>query len=193
MEGAASRIGYARVSTEDQNLSLQLDALEAAGCNRIFCDQGVSGVTVTRPALGEALAALQPGDTLVTWKLDRLGRSLAHLIRIVDDLGSRRIGFHSLSEAIDTTSAGGKLIFHVIGAIAEFERTLISERTRAGMASAKSRGAVLGRPPKLTDQQVEAAKAVYAAGSGGLAEIAEEFGVSQLTVARALKRSAAAS
>lgn len=123
------QIGYARVSTDEQNLALQMDALTRAGCNKIFHDEGVSG-TVSRPALNEALAALQPGDILVTWKLDRLGRSLAHLIGIIADLSARGVGFRSLSEVIDTTTAGGMLIFHVMGALAEFERADQRANTR---------------------------------------------------------------
>ena len=128
-------IGYARVSTEDQNLALQLDALRAAGCELIFRDEGVSGSETDRVELNKALQALAAGDVLVVWKLDRLGRSLAHLMHIVTRLEAKAIGFRSLSEAIDTTTASGRLLFHVVGAIAEFERNLISERTSAGMAA----------------------------------------------------------
>ena len=138
-------IGYARVSTEDQNLALQLDALRAAGCELIFRDEGVSGSATDRVELNKALGALAAGDVLVVWKLDRLGRSLAHLMQIVTRLEADAIGFRSLSEVIDTTTASGRLLFHVVGAIAEFERNLISERTSAGMAAAKARGQHLGR------------------------------------------------
>jgi DNA invertase Pin-like site-specific DNA recombinase len=182
------RIGYARVSTEDQNLALQLDALTAAGCDVVFSDDGVSGAATSRPALNEALAALQRGDILITWKLDRLGRSLAHLIEIIAGLGERGIGFRSLSETIDTTTAGGRLIFHVMGALAEFERALISERTIAGMASAKARGAAIGRPPKLTHEQIQCARNEIEAGTTTPSELAASFGVSPLTLARSLKR-----
>ena len=109
------KIGYARISTHEQNLGLQLDALSAAGCTRIFTDKGVSGALVSRPALGEALKVLKPGDVLITWKLDRLGRSLAHLIQLMTELSERRVGFRSLSECIDTTTAGGRLYFHMMG------------------------------------------------------------------------------
>lgn len=144
-----------------------------------------------RPALEQALAALKPGDVLVTWKLDRLGRSLAHLIEIIGELADRGIDFHSLSEAIDTTTAGGKLLFHVIGAIAEFERTLISERTRAGMASARIRGVHVGRPVKLASEIVMDMRKKI---EGGLpvADAARLYNVSRLTLERALKRLAAA-
>jgi DNA invertase Pin-like site-specific DNA recombinase len=181
-------IGYARVSTEEQNLALQMDALKHAGCGRIFQDEGISGVAANRPALNEALAALAPGDVLVTWKLDRLGRSLAHLISIIADLSGRAVGFRSLSEVIDTTTAGGMLIFHVMGALAEFERALISERTRAGMAAARARGALIGRPPKLLEQEVMQARLEIAAGAASVVELAQILGVSRLTLDRALKR-----
>jgi Enterobacteriaceae phage serine recombinase len=187
MGRGADRIGYARVSTEDQNLALQIDALKAAGCARIFCDHGVSGVCISRPALDDALVTLRRGDTLVIWKLDRLGRSLAHLINVVDELGQRGIGFCSLSQAIDTATAGGKLMFHVWGALAEFERELISERTKAGMAAAKARGTALGRPPKLTSGQVTQARTALMAGQDA-AQLAKELDVSPLTLARAVKR-----
>jgi DNA invertase Pin-like site-specific DNA recombinase len=134
------KLGYARVSTDDQSLALQLDALERAGCERIYRDEGASGSQVSRPALDRLLRELKPGDTLITWKLDRLGRSLRHLIAIVTELDGRGICFNSLSEAIDTKTASGRFLFHVLGALAEFERALISERTRAGMAAAKLRG-----------------------------------------------------
>ncbi len=141
-------IGYARVSTDEQSVDLQIDALERAGCGRIFFDSGFSGALRSRPALDEVLVELKSGDTLVTWRLDRLGRSLSHLITLVGDLEKRGIAFKSLSEAIDTSTAGGRLQFHMMGALAEFERSLISERTKAGMAAAKIRGAQLGRPSK---------------------------------------------
>lgn len=181
-------IGYARVSTEDQNLAFQLDALALAGCDRIFKDEGISGVGTFRPALAEALATLAPGDVLVTWKLDRLGRSLAHLIDIIGVLGQQQIGFRSLSEAIDTTSASGRLLFHVMGALAEFERALISERTRAGMAAAKARGRQIGRPLKLDYHEVLRAKLEIEAGIASVDEFAIQLGVAPVTLGRALKR-----
>lgn len=146
------KIGYARVSTEEQNLDLQFNALRNAGCSRIFDDRGVSGATFNRPALEQALDALNAGDTLVIWKLDRLGRSLGHLIELLDQLERRAVAFHSLSEAIDTNSASGRLVFHMMGAMAEFERALISERTRAGMSAARARGVKIGRPSKLKSE-----------------------------------------
>lgn len=140
-------IGYARVSTDEQNPALQFDALTNAGCQRIFADSA-SGAAPSRPALEQALSSLEFGDTLVVWKLDRLGRSLSHLIGLVAQMEDRGVALRSLSEAIDTSTASGRLLFHVMGALAEFERALISERTRAGMAAARARGAVIGRPPK---------------------------------------------
>jgi DNA invertase Pin-like site-specific DNA recombinase len=182
------QIGYARVSTDDQNLALQMDALKNAGCARIFSDEGISGVVTSRPALDNALAALAPGDVLVTWKLDRLGRSLAHLIQITGKLAAQGVGFRSLSEAIDTTTASGRLLFHIMGALAEFERALISERTRAGMASARARGSRLGRPLKLGHEALCLAQSVLAEGNTSAAEIARSCGVSPITLERALKR-----
>jgi DNA invertase Pin-like site-specific DNA recombinase len=181
------KIGYARVSTEDQNLHLQLDALRAAGCAFIHRDNGVSGVAASRPGLKKALASLREGDTLVIWKLDRLGRSLAELIAIMADLERRGIGFRSLSESIDTTTPGGRLVFHVMGALAEFERGLISERTKAGMASARARGVHVGRPSKLTRSQIARAERILAAKKATVEELAKEYGVAPLTLRRALK------
>src|SRR5215210_3918276 len=143
-------VGYARVSTGEQTLDLQLDALETAGCGKVF-QETASGAKADRPVLDEVLAYVRPGDTLVVWRLDRLGRSLQHLIETVAALAARGIGFKSLTEQIDTTTSGGKLVFHVFGALAEFERDLIRERTQAGLAAARSRGRVGGRPKKLTD------------------------------------------
>lgn len=180
------RIGYARVSTDEQDLALQRDALRAAGCRRVFCDEGVTGADPDRPALKAALRALRPGDVLVTWRLDRLGRSLAHLIELIGQLERRNVGFLSLSEAIDTTTAGGRLIFHVMGALAEFERALIGERTRAGMAAARARGRRLGRPPKLTAAQAAVVAAAVASGQG-IDAVARRFRVSPSTVRRAVK------
>lgn len=136
---AACRFGYARVSTEDQNLDLQRDALKVARCDRVF-EEKASCKSSVRPRLEECLAALRAGDTLVVWRLDRLGRSLSDLVRIVEDLKARGIGFESLNERIDTCSATGGLMFHVFAALAEFERNVIQERTQAGLAAARARG-----------------------------------------------------
>ena len=175
--------GYARVSTTDQNTALQLDALKAAGCERIFSDEGVSGGATKRPALDKALAALRPGDVLVVWKLDRLGRSLSHLIHITKQLGDGGIGFRSISESIDTTSASGRLLFHIMGALAEFERALITERTRAGLTSAKQRGVKLGRKPKLTAEQIDHARKLIDTGESPR-HVAKTVGVSVATLYR---------
>jgi len=143
-------IGYARVSTHDQNLELQLDALKAAGCERLFQDTA-SGASATRAGLDDVLDHVRSGDTLVVWRLDRLGRSLKHLIETVAALEERGAGFKSLTEAIDTTTTGGKLVFHFFSALAEFERNLIRDRTQAGLAAARARGRQGGRPRKLDE------------------------------------------
>jgi DNA invertase Pin-like site-specific DNA recombinase len=183
------RIGYARVSTDDQNLRLQLDALRAAGCERIYRDDGISAVARERPGLARALSRLKPGDVLVVWKLDRLGRSVAHLIEVIGELRDRGIGFESLRDHIDTTSAGGRFYFHMLAALAEFERELIAERTKAGMAAAKRRGVHMGRPPKLTPAQIEQARARIKGGERIVA-VAATLDVDQATLSRALKRGA---
>ena len=148
------RVGYARVSTEEQKVDLQLNALKQAGCEQIFVDEGVSGAKADRAGLKKALASLQPGDTLVVWRLDRLGRSLINLVGLMSELGKRGVEFHSLMENIDTTSAGGRLVFHLMAALAEFERSLISERTKAGMEAARLRGIHVGRPKGIRTKQV---------------------------------------
>lgn len=181
--------GYARVSTLDQNPALQRDALTRAGCEHIFTDEGISGGAIKRPALDKALATLNPGDVLIVWKLDRLGRSLSHLIQITKQLGERDIGFRSLSESIDTTSASGRLLFHIMGALAEFERALIAERTRAGMAAAKQRGAKAGRKPKLTPDQIEHARKLIDAGESP-GDVAKSLHVSKATLYRKLPAAA---
>jgi DNA invertase Pin-like site-specific DNA recombinase len=147
-------IGYARVSTHEQTLNLQQDALKTAGCEQIFTDR-VSGTKAERKGLTEALSHLREGDTFVVWRLDRLGRSLRHLIDTITALDERGVGFKSLTENIDTTTSGGKLVFHIFGALAEFEREIIRERTQAGLASARSRGKVGGRPKALTPKEVQ--------------------------------------
>ena len=140
------RIGYARISTDAQSLNLQLDALKKAGCDVIYQDEGVSGAKAKRPGLDRALKKLKPGDHLFVWKLDRLGRSVRHLIELTSQFDAKGIAFTSLSDGIDTSTASGRLFFHITSAFAEFERNLISERTKAGMAAAKARGAKIGRP-----------------------------------------------
>lgn len=180
-------IGYARVSTDDQTPALQLDALRRAGVTEVFEDRGVSGTARDRPGLQRALAALQPGDVLVVWKLDRLGRSLADLIGLITALGEQGCGFRSLTEEINTTTAGGRLVFHVLGALAEFERSIIKERTRAGLAAAKSRGAQLGRRHSLTSAQIGHARKLIEGGESP-ASVARSLGVARSTLYRAFAR-----
>jgi DNA invertase Pin-like site-specific DNA recombinase len=156
-------IGYARVSTLEQDLALQLDALHAAGCERIFEDHA-SGAKTGRPGLAQALGFVREGDVLVTWKLDRLARSLPHLIETITQLEKSGAGLRSLTEAIDTTTPGGRLIFHVFGALAQFERDLIRERTRAGLSAAAIRGRHGGRKPVVTSNKLMQAKALIAKG-----------------------------
>jgi DNA invertase Pin-like site-specific DNA recombinase len=182
------RIGYARVSTADQTTRLQIDALKNAGCERIYEDK-LSGVITKRRQLDRCLKAMKAGDVLVVWKLDRLGRSLAHLIETIDALRDRGIGFTSLSEAIDTGSASGKLLLHVLGALAEFERSLIAERTAAGRAAARARGVKFGRPSKLSAQQSRHAAELRDSGKR-VPEIANLLNVHPVTVYRALSRAA---
>jgi DNA invertase Pin-like site-specific DNA recombinase len=181
------RIGYARVSTEDQNLRLQLDALRAAGCDRIYRDDGISAVVAERPGLTRALRRLKEGDVLIVWKLDRLGRSLANLIEVIGGLRDRGIGFESLRDHVDTTSAGGRFYFHMLAALAEFERELIGERTRAGMGAAKRAGIRLGRPPKLSSIQIAEASRRLSTGMSA-AGVAAHFNVSKTTLKRAIKK-----
>lgn len=177
-------IGYARVSTQHQNTAFQRDALMAAGVDErhIFEDR-LSGVKTDRPQLKEALDFIRPGDTLVVWKLDRLGRSLRDLIAIVNGLARREIGFRSLTEAIDTTTPGGKLVFHVFGAMAQFERDLLSERTLAGIEAARARGRIGGRPRALDPDQAAIAREMRAAGKP-VAVIARTLKVSRQTIYR---------
>jgi DNA invertase Pin-like site-specific DNA recombinase len=179
-------LGYARVSTTDQQPDLQVDALTAAGCYRVFTEQA-SGARADRPVL----AQLRPGDTLVVWKLDRLGRSLRHLVDTVTGLADRDVGFRSLQEVIDTTTPGGRLVFHVFAALAEFERDLIRERTAAGLAAARARGRNGGRPPVLYDGQVELARELYASRRYTTAEIARRLKVGRSTLYRYLGTRAA--
>jgi DNA invertase Pin-like site-specific DNA recombinase len=156
-------VGYARVSTQDQNPDLQRDALAAAGCARVFED-AVSGARADRPGLAQALDYVREGDVLVVWKLDRLGRSLSHLIETVAGLEVKGVGFRSLTEAIDTTTPGGRLVFHLFGALGEFERDLIRERTRAGLAAAAARGRKGGRKSVATPERIDRARAMIARG-----------------------------
>lgn len=191
--GYAVLIGYARVSTDDQTLDLQLDALQAAGCEsrRIYTDQ-VSGAKTDRPGLTKALDMLREGDTLVVWRLDRLGRSLPHLLEVAENLKSRHIGFKSLTESIDTTTPTGELIFHIFGALAQFERNLIRERTNAGLAAARARGRVGGGKHLLGPKQVENLRSAHQARTNTglprytILDLCDMFKVSRATLYRYL-------
>jgi len=174
-------IGYARVSTVDQNLALQRDALTEAGCAKIFTEQ-MSGAVTDRPALHDALEFARSGDTLIVWKLDRLARSMKQLIETVETLRLRGIGFRSLTEALDTTTAQGRLVFHMFGALAEFERALIRERTQAGLAAARARGRKGGRPKLLDPEKRRHVVALYNDKQHSIAEICRIMGISKPTL-----------
>jgi len=179
-------IGYARVSTEDQNASLQQDALKQAGCLKVFTDTA-SGSLANRPQLERMLDQLRPDDIVVVWRLDRLGRSLKNLIALVEELAEKGVGFRSLTASIDTTTANGKLFFSIIGALAEFERDLVRERTLAGLAAARARGRVGGRPPVMTPDKVKVARQMYDSREHTVEAIAKTLGVSRKTVYRHLE------
>jgi DNA invertase Pin-like site-specific DNA recombinase len=176
-------IGYARVSTHEQTLNLQQDALTKAGCKKIFTDTA-SGAKTERVGLAEALTYVRNSDTLVVWRLDRLGRSLPHLIATMTDLEERGVGFKSLTENIDTTTSGGKLIFHIFGALAEFERNLIRERTQAGLIAARKRGRIGGRPKALTPRQIRIAQSLYDDPKNSIQEICRTLKISKVTLYR---------
>ena len=178
-------VGYARVSTGVQDPALQQEALEGAGCARIFTDTA-SGALAVRPQLEAALAYLRPGDVLVVWRLDRLGRSLKHLVRVIADLEQRGVAFKSLHESIDTTTPTGRLTFHLFAALAEFERDLIRERTQAGLAVARARGRKGGRKPLMTATKVRIARQMHESGGSTVADIAQTLGVSRATIYRHL-------
>jgi len=178
--------GYARVSTAEQDAALQHDALTEAGCVRVFTDHA-SGKLDSRPQLDRLLQTLLPGDTLVVWRLDRLGRSLKHLIEVVTGLGERGVAFRSITEAIDTSTAGGRLIFHIMGALAEFERQLISERTRAGLQAARARGRHGGRRRALSADQAALLRQLYDQRQHTVTQIAGILDISRSTVYRYLE------
>jgi DNA invertase Pin-like site-specific DNA recombinase len=181
------KIGYVRVSKQEQHEALQIDALKEAGCEKWFVDK-MTGSKAERKGLDEALAYVRPGDTFVVWKLDRAGRSLTHLIELLKGLQERGIEFISLTEQIDTTTPGGKLIFHLMGALAEFERDLIRERTNAGLAAARARGHVGGRPRKLkTNGKVALTRRMFADQSHSISEICAALGISRATLYRYVK------
>ena len=181
-------IGYARVSTADQYLRMQEDALKGAGCEEIFTDVA-SGAKTARPGLHTALSHLRKGDILVVWKLDRLGRSLAHLIQRIKELNDKGIGFKCLQESIDTTTSGGQLIFHIFGALAEFERQLIRERTQAGLKAARARGRLGGRPPVLSKRDVTKLNNLYNKGEFSVKDICKLFNITKPTLYRYVKNS----
>lgn len=180
------KIGYARVSTDDQHLDLQLNALSQANCHVIFRDQGISGANFCRPGLTAALELAGSGDQLVVWRLDRLGRSLSKLVELLGTLGERNIQFSSLTESIDTLSAGGRLVFHMMAALSEFERSLISERTRAGLEAARARGVQLGRRPALSPTQ--SIEALDLLSTTDAKEVAQIFDVHPRTLRRLVDR-----
>jgi DNA invertase Pin-like site-specific DNA recombinase len=175
------RVGYARVSTHEQNLNLQLDELKRAGCEEIFTDK-ISGSVSERPGLEKLQNYLRKGDVLVVWRLDRLGRSLKHLIAYVAKLEEKGIGFHSITESINTETSSGKFMFHVFGALSEFERNLIKERTLAGLEAARARGRQGGRPAKLNSDQIELAKALYSNKNHSINAICKLIGVGKTTL-----------
>jgi DNA invertase Pin-like site-specific DNA recombinase len=182
-------IGYARVSTQDQTLNLQKDALEKQGCKKIFTDT-VSGAKVERRGLEEALEYVREGDTLVVWRLDRLGRSLKHLIETITELNNRKIGFKSIQESIDTTTSGGKLVFHIFGALAEFERDIIRERTQAGLLAARARGRKGGRPKSLTPKKAKMVQDLYRNKENSIDKICKTLNISRTTLYRYIKTDA---
>lgn len=175
------KIGYARVSTLEQNLDLQVDALNKVGCERIITDE-LSGTIAFRPGLAQLDTTLRAGDTLVVWRLDRLGRSLKHLMEFINTLHSRNIAFQSLQESIDTSTSTGTLIFHIFGALAEFERNLIAERTKAGLAAARARGRMGGRPKKLNKEKRRLAIDLYQANKHSVLDICQTVGISKPTL-----------
>ena len=177
-------IGYGRVSKEDQNLDAQKDELKAAGCEKIYTDK-ISGAVDDRTGLDELLSFARPGDVLVVCRLDRLGRTLKKLILLIEELSAKGIGFKSLRESIDTTTPGGRLVFHVFGALAEFERALISERTKAGLIAAKARGRCGGRPRLMDESKIQQAKALYQS-QIPILQICRTLGVSKGTLYRSL-------
>jgi DNA invertase Pin-like site-specific DNA recombinase len=179
------KIGYCRVSTDDQNPALQLAALKRAGCRKIFTDKA-TGAHIKRPELAKCFKALKAGDVLVVWKLDRLGRSLHDLIELLDDLKTRGIAFRSLTESIDTTTPTGRAMWQMVGILAELERSLIQERTKAGRAAAQARGVKMGRKPLLSTQQIDHARKLLEQGEHSV-KVAQLLNVSRRTLERALQ------
>lgn len=188
IEVTGRRIGYARVSTADQKLRMQLDALKQAQCDHIFKDHGISGGKTSRPGLDQALKTLKRGDALVVFKLDRLGRSVQHLSDLLVRLGNEGIHFCSMAEGINTTTPGGKLIYHLFAAFAEFQRDVISENTALGLAAARQRGKILGRPPLLSIDRILAGHQAVMQQGLPITEVAKRYKVSSATVTRGFKR-----
>lgn len=180
------RIGYARVSTQDQNLHLQVDALTKAACDEIYEERMSGKNAADRPELAHCLKALRSGDTLVVWRLDRLGRSLPDLVGIISKLEAQGVAFESVTEKIDTASATGKLVFHLFASLAEFERNLIQERTQAGLAAARARGRVGGRRPSLDDKQIREIRALLRDPDITVTDVAQRYGVSRTTIYNAV-------
>ena len=189
-QAGTRRIGYARVSTADQDLAPQLDVLRAKGCDLTYSEHA-SGKKADRQELANAMKALRAGDTLVVWRLDRLGRSLPDLIATINELAERGIAFESVTEAIDTTTAAGKLVFNIFASLAEFERHLISERTRAGLAAGRARGRMGGRPPALTPKQLREARLLLTDPEATVTAVAERYEVSRSTLYKGLRELAA--
>ena len=183
--GTENLIGYARVSTRDQDTTYQVNALQNAGCHKIY-EETASGVTQGRPQLQKALDYIRDGETLVVWKLDRLARSMKQLVETLEVLNARQIGFRSISEHIDTTTPGGKLVFHIFAAVAEFERDLIRERTNAGLQSARDRGLIGGRPRALSDDLLAQIMAQLTNPKISVEDVARQHGVSRTTIYRHL-------
>lgn len=181
-------IGYARVSTHDQNIQLQTDALTKAGCEKIYADQGISGTKTSRPQLDRMIDTLRAGDTVTVWKLDRLGRSVQDLVALINLLRDRHVQFVSLTEAIDTTTTGGILIFNIFASLAQFERDLIVERTTAGLQAAKARGHKGGRPRKITPSQAKRIRQLHQQGELSASQIGKIYGVGRTTIYRTLKQ-----
>ena len=181
------KIGYVRVSDKEQTEDLQIDALKQAGCDVIYGDHGLSGTVRKRKGLEELLTDLKDGDTLCVWKLDRLGRSTIHLLQMLDDLRKRGVDFHAITQGIDTTTAVGRMLYGQLAVFAEFEREQISERTKAGMRAAKARGKHIGRPRKLTEDQIAYARRQLANRQDTIAHIAQVYGVAPVTISRAVR------
>ena len=182
-------IGYCRISTSEQNLELQIQALKEAGCEKIF-EEVASGAKDDRPKLKEAIEYARKGDVITVWKLDRLSRSLKHLIETVSDLEKREVGFRCITQNLDTTSSSGKLVFHVFGAISEFERSLIRERTAAGLKVARARGRLGGRPKVLDQEKITIARSLYEDGKTSVGKICETLGISRATFYRNVQKAA---